>query len=74
MNVGEALRSLERQGPAGLYLVTGTEVYLRRGFISRLEKAVLGDDTAFGRHTYQGTDVDLLDLLADLRTIPLFGS
>lgn len=44
MNVARALRKMEKDGPSPLYLVVGPEAYLRRGFLERLEAAVLGSE------------------------------
>lgn len=75
MNVGEALRQLEKVGPAPLYLVVGPEVYLRQGFLQRLARRMLGTgaDADFGLHRLEGADPELSEVAAILRTVPLFG-
>lgn len=85
MNVAQALRQMEKDGPSSIYLVVGPEAYLRRGFLERLEAAVLGpsaagsdeSDTAagfgWGRQSRDGEGLAVNELLVDTMSVPLMG-
>lgn len=75
MKVGEALRRLSETGPAPVYLVVGSETYVRRGFVDRLARHVLGTgpEAPLGLHRLEEADHHLSQVEEILRTTPLFG-
>ncbi|MDE5907792.1 MAG: DNA polymerase III subunit delta [Lachnospiraceae bacterium] len=54
-----------------IYLLYGTEAYLRKQYRDRLKIAIIGDDT-MNYHYYEGKDISVGEVIDQAETLPFF--
>jgi DNA polymerase III subunit delta len=75
LHVVDYLAQPEKHGPRPICVVFGDEPFLRRQAVLGLRAAVLdGSEAEFSFSAFEGREVELRDVLQELRTVAMFGA
>lgn len=72
LNYAQELKTLKEEGPQRLYLLYGSEDYLRECFLEEIKKLCVPDGNDFSYKRIDGPNIDLGELQEAVDSVPFF--